>query len=409
MSSNASVTRPCSSHRASGFQTRESPSIFQSRSLYGRDAPYLRRLTFDSDAYIRVPLWLLANITHFTNNICVSLDHLLEMLKAIPQLEVLCIIRMFNCRDSEDPHEDSSLPPSTKLPRLSLLSICDCIPNSFLMLSSCIYGTSALRRHFFWKYWHDCDKSSSWAWSESLSTLQPLVPGDSTLGAGDGGLRVAQICEHECDSFEMWSRSYSKSASTTAREDALFLLSVDWSVRVTVNSCFPTPSLRFSHTAHIEDLTVAPETGFEGAVSARESETDTLIIVRWIRTELFTDIPSVKTLRLHHGSYAYVSVLRALSTSEASIFPHLQRVIVINSSIHSGPRGRPDGVHEANKSYSVASRKFVLANVGPELLKVVNRRSGLEVVLARCEVEEKMLDELRKRARVYIGQQRVYE
>ena len=162
MSSNASVTRPCSSHRASGFQTRESPSIFQSRSLYGRDAPYLRRLTFDSDAYICVPLWLLANITHFTNNICVSLDHL-EMLKAMPQLEVLCIVRMFNCRDSEDPHEDSSLPPSTKLPRLSLLSICDCIPNSFLMLSSCIYGTPALRRHFFWKYWHDCDKSSSWA------------------------------------------------------------------------------------------------------------------------------------------------------------------------------------------------------------------------------------------------------
>ena len=32
-------------------------------SLYGRDAPYLRRLTFDSDAYIRAPLWLLANIT----------------------------------------------------------------------------------------------------------------------------------------------------------------------------------------------------------------------------------------------------------------------------------------------------------------------------------------------------------
>ena len=66
-------------------------------------------------------------------------------------------------------------------------------------------------------------------------------------------------------------------------------------------------------------------------------------------------------------------------------------------------------MHQSSKSYSVASRKFVLANVGPELLKVVNRRSGLVVVLAGCEVEEKMLDELRKQGRVYIGHERVYE
>ena len=43
-----------------------------------------------------------------------------------------------------------------------------------------------------------------------------------------------------------------------------------------------------------------------------------------------------------------------------------------------------------------------------ELLGVVKRQSGLEVVLAGCEVEEEMLDALRKRARVYIGHEQVY-
>ena len=56
----------------------------------------------------------------------------------------------------------------------------------------------------------------------------------------------------------------------------------------------------------------------------------------------------------------------------------------------------------------MTGRKFVLANVSPELMEVVNIRSGLEVVLAGCEVEEKMLDELRKRARVYIEHEWVY-
>lgn len=372
-------------------------------SLYGGDAPHLRRLTFNSDAYIRVPLWLLSNITHFTNNICVSLDQLLGTLEAMPQLEVLCIVRIFAYRDLADPHEHFPLPPRTKLPRLSLLSIRDRIPNSFLTLYSCIDGPPTLRRHFFWQ--DDYDTWSSWAWS--LTTLQPFVPGDSTRGASDGGLRVAQIYGHECDSFEMWSRTYSESDSTAAREDALFLLRVEWSGRDPVDSCFPTPSLRFSHTAHIEDLTVAPETGIEGAGWSSESETDALIIVeRWM--ELLTDIPSVKTLRLHCGSCASASVLRALSASEGSILPHLQRVIVINSSVHSGAPARRDGVDEAVDGLSVVSRNFVQANVGPELLEAVNGRSGLEVVLAGCEVDEELLDALRERARVYIGHEQVY-
>ncbi|KAF8260508.1 hypothetical protein EI94DRAFT_900234 [Lactarius quietus] len=38
-------------------------------SLYGRDAPHLRRLTICSNGSVRAPLWLLAGITHFTNNL----------------------------------------------------------------------------------------------------------------------------------------------------------------------------------------------------------------------------------------------------------------------------------------------------------------------------------------------------
>ena len=372
-------------------------------SLYGGDAPYLRHLTFNSDAYIRVPLWLLANITHFTNNICVSLDHLIEMLEAMPQLEALCVVRVYSYRDLADPHRDLPLLPRTKLPRLSLLSIRDRTTNGLLMLSSCIDGPPTLRRHFFWQ--DDGDMWSSLAWS--LTTLEQFVPGDSTLDASDGGLRAAQTCGHECNSFEMWSRTYSERASTSGREDALFLLRVEWYDRDPVDSCFPNPSLLFSHAVHIEDLTISPETGIEGPGCASESEADALIIVeRW--TELLTDISSVKTLRLHCGSYACVSVLRAFSASEGSILPHLQRVIVVNSSIHSGATAPPDAIGEAGKSRAVASGNFVQANVGPELLGVVKRQSGLEVVLAGCEVEEEMLDALRKRARVYIGHERVY-
>ncbi|KAN0130505.1 hypothetical protein V8E53_011591, partial [Lactarius tabidus] len=102
-------------------------------SLCGRDAPHLHRLALYSNTVIRMPLWLLANITHFTNDMCISLDHLLRMLVAMPQLKVLSIIRIFNDRESADPHKHLPLPPPIKLPRLSLLSISDSIANSFIV------------------------------------------------------------------------------------------------------------------------------------------------------------------------------------------------------------------------------------------------------------------------------------
>ncbi|KAF8267426.1 hypothetical protein EI94DRAFT_1730495, partial [Lactarius quietus] len=341
------------------------------KSLYGGDAPHLRRLTVCSRGSIHAPLWLLAGITHFTHNLCASLDDLVRMLEAMPQLEELCIGRIFGHSDETDPHK--SLPPrcATTLPHLSLLSIRDRIPQSFLILSSCIDGPPTLRRHFFWK-----DESGMWPlWDWTLEALQPFVPVDSALCTNDGGLRIAQICGHECNSFEVWSRTYSERASTTAREDALFLLHVEWPYRDPDDSSFPNPSLFFSSAAHIEDLTIAPEPGIEGGGTTCESETDSLVLVeRW--TELLTDLPSAKTLRLHRGSYGCILVLRALSASKDPILPHLQRVVVVNSTVYSAAPTHPDGVSEAGSGCSVASPIFVQANVGTELMEAMRGRSG---------------------------------
>ncbi|KAN0140539.1 hypothetical protein V8E53_001748 [Lactarius tabidus] len=381
-------------------------------SLYGGDAPHLRRLTFDTEAYIRVPLWVLTHITHFTDNMCVSLDRLLEVLEAMPQLEVLCVVRIFSYRNQTDIDDDLPLLPRIKLPRLSLLSVRDQFPNSFLVLSSWIYGPPTLRRHFFWQ--DDFDLLSKAIWS--LRTLLPFIPSDSTLGASDGGLPIAQISGRKSDFkglFEMWSRTNSESASMAVREDALFLFQTEWSSLDTFDTLFPHPSLCVSSAPYdILDLTIAKKTLVDGVRII--NETDTMSIAkRW--AELLNNMPSVKTLRLHRGTYSSVSVLRALSMSQGpmvsalKILPHLQRVIITNSAIHSAATARTDGGGEACARSSVAGRKFVLMNVGPELMEVVKERSGLlEVVLAGCEVEEEMLDTLRKRAKVYIGYDRVY-
>ncbi|KAF8263950.1 hypothetical protein EI94DRAFT_537429 [Lactarius quietus] len=158
--------------------------------------------------------------------------------------------------------------------------------------------------------------------------------------------------------------------------------------------------LLFTVPAYIEDLTITLETRTGGGGM---SETEALIPAeRW--TKLLTNMPFVRTLRLLRGGYGCVSVLRSLSASKDPILPHLQRVIIVNFAIYSAP---PDG-GEASAGWSVIRSKFVQANVGAELMEVVRGRSGLEVVLAGCEVDDETLDALRERARVYVGHERVY-
>ena len=375
-------------------------------ALFGGEAPHFRHLKFETIARIRAPGWLLAGVTHFTASAVFSLHELLDMLQAMPQLEVLCVMEIIDLWRETDPHEH--VPPRrATLPRLSLLSFHDITPRRFVTFSSRIDAPPTLCRHLSWRV----GAVSSWdEWAGMFTAMQALVPGDSVLGVNDGGLRVARMGEYGGGSFEVWSRTCSESASMAAREAALFMFHVDWSHNVAdprradgiITSLSPSFLLAslcvHLRTAHIEDLTIASATAIEGAGTAGEGAT---VAAQW--QALLAALPSVTTMRLQRGSPACVSVLRALSASAEPLLPHLQRVFVVHSAVHSAAPVRPDGAGPVGPG-----RKFVQANVGPELVEAVSGRSGLEVVLAGCEVHEETLDALQKRARVYIGHERVY-
>ncbi|KAH9023094.1 hypothetical protein EDB85DRAFT_338818 [Lactarius pseudohatsudake] len=377
-------------------------------SLLGGKAPHLRHLKFETLAHIRAPGWLLAGITHFTTGERIPLRSLLGALQAMPQLEVLCLEDVDTAwHDIDSPGHVP--PPRVTLPRLSLLSIRDNLsPNDFIIIPSFIDAPPTLRRHFFWYI----EVVLSWdKWASVFTAIQALIPGNSAQGADDGGLRVANVMgQHRLHCFEVWSRTYSEGASTAAREDALFLFGVSWSQsHSTVSQTLHhSPSFRLAGlcvhlgTAHIEDLTIAPEIAIEG-----ESTTDAPdIAAQW--QALLAALPSVKTLRLHGGSPTCILVLRALSVSAQPLLPNLQRVFVFHSAVRSAAAAGPDTTDVHGAGSSVPSRKFMQADVGVELVEAVSGRSGLEVVLAGCEVDEDALDALQKRARVYIGHERVY-
>ena len=377
-------------------------------ALCERDVPHLRRLTFESSARIGAPLWLLAGITHFTTNTGVSPDELLATLQAMPQLEELCIVNTRVATKWDELDLPKHVPRErAMLPRLSLLFFRDRIPNHFVTLSSCIDGPPTLRRRFFL----EVPNVPVWfKWDSLLMEMQTFVSGDSAQDANDGGLRVAQMRGYECGWFEVWSRTYSESASTATRDDALFLLHVEWFIYDNCEPSLPNPFFFFASTcfhllnAYIEDLTIMP-----GAVISGVRAADPLIITeKW--QELLAELPSVKVLRLRNSDTACTSVLEALSTSAQPLLPYLHRLIVVNSAVHFTPAALPDdvGVAGAGAGCSAESRKFVQANVGVELVEAVSGRSGLEIVLAGCEVDYKALDALRRRARVYIGYERVY-
>ncbi len=374
------------------------------KALFGRKAPHFRYLRFENSfACIRAPRRLLAGITHFTTSASTGLYELLRALRAMPRLEVLRIEHICHVWDDTDP------PERVSLPRLSLLSFHDTTPRRLVILSSRIDAPPALRKQLFWSR---C-AIRSWNRLANMFTAVPaLVPPDSAPGIDDGGLRVAHVTGGlERGSFDVWSRTGSNSASASSREDALFLFNVGWSYSF-IDPRLNDPSARPStfsffflarlcghlRTARIEDLTIAPETAINSAFDSwHEANAE-----QW--KALLTALPSVKTLRLHGGNPACVSVLRALSAFADPLLPHLQRVFVLHFTVHCAAAARPDSVDAAGAGSAVASREV---NVGAELVQAVSGRSGLEVVLIGCEVDDEALEALRKRARIVIEDERV--
>ncbi|KAH8989867.1 hypothetical protein EDB86DRAFT_2940849 [Lactarius hatsudake] len=215
-------------------------------------------------------------------------------------------------------------------------------------------------------------------------------------------------------SFEVWSRTASGSASAAAREDALFLFNINWDLPGHWSSFFkrppPYPFFRLASlcvrldTERVEHLTVASETAIEGTGTTGGCTTDEVempdVAEQW--KALLAALPSVKTVHLHRSSPTCLSVLRALSAS-ADLLPHLERVLVVQSIVrYAAAYLDGTGIARSGSSSAVASREFVQVNLGAELVDSVKERSGLEVVLVRCEVDGNALDALRERARVVI-------
>ena len=379
-----------------------------------RDTPNFRRLTFENFICIRAPLWLLAGVTHFTTSANVSIPELINTLRAMPQLEELCV--------THDCYHDKPryLPVAeVALPRLSLLTVHSDSPQVFIVLSAHIVDapSTTLRRRLFWREF-------------CLQPLEPgiftcaldLVPRDSAPGIDDGGLRAAQVTGGpECGSFEVWSRTTRTRSPRAARSAALFLFRLDWKpmlIRDLVRALDqadgpPSEHCPFFHLASlcahlqttcIEDLTVAPSSA---PLTALEEEREYVVdivrpevVAQW--RALLVALPAVKILRLHRRSPARASILRALAASPG-LLPHLRKVFVVQSTVRCA-----GGLADTDADSAMASREPVLVNIGAELVEAVSVRSGLEVVLVGCEVDEEALEALRKRARVDFGKEWEY-
>ncbi|KAH9059172.1 hypothetical protein EDB87DRAFT_1684929 [Lactarius vividus] len=374
-------------------------------TLFGGKAPFCRRLTFETYVCIQAPRWLLTGITQLTISSNVTLLVLLGALQETLQLEMLCIATPLGWPPGSVP------PPRVALPRLSLLSFYG-TPRHLVTLSSYLDVPHTLRRRLFWS-------TSPILLLDSLAELfadtQAFIPHDSAPGVDDGGLRIARVTGgRKRGSFEVWSRAASGSASAAAREDALFLFNISWDLLGHASRIFnPPPPYPFFRLVspymrlgieRVEHLTVASETAIEDAGTAGECAANVLGTpdVAEQCQALLAMLPSVKTVRLHRSSPACLSVLRALSASE-NLLPHLERVLVVQSIVrYAAAHLDGTGVTGSGFSSAVVSREFVRVNLGAELVNRVKERSGLEVVLVRCDVDGDALDALRERARVTI-------
>jgi hypothetical protein len=334
------------------------------------------------------------------------------MLNARPQLETLHLVRRYDeLYDTNAPRR--VLQSHAMLPRLSRPSFRerDDILYRLMTLSSHIDAPPTLCRHIYMYLF------PGWEWNANIfTTMQTLVPHNSAPGVDDGGLRVAQVAGGLASgTFEVRSRTYSESAhahpSAFARENALFLLRIEWSRIYDRSSDERCRFFRIAKLcghlciARIEDLTTGPDITDRGMSDVLDAP---VVVVQW--QALLFALPGVKTLRLHRGGFASLSLLRALSAS-ASLLPLLQTVFVVQSAVRYASASTA-GIGNVNTGAAagsaIVSYKSVKVPIGAELVGALNGRSGLEVVLVGCEVDEEALEALGKQARVEIGDECVY-
>ena len=403
------------------------PPVSLPVSLFGgnaRAAPNLRRLTFATDTHINAPLWLLGGITEFTTGADVTLLGLLETLRAMPQLQIL---RVQHCRAvwDEDVAGAVGAPlPIVTLPHLRLIAFRDTTPRRFVLLIPRIDAPPTVRRHLFWRSW----AVASWErWSGMLDAMRAFIPRDSVLGAGDGGLRAARVRGGPArGSFAVWSRSTS---SEGGEDDALFMFRIDWKgspvdprgeTLLDHSSpffhlgglCTQLPAMRVS------DLTVEPEPVSDGGQAVNGAEMVSMSTIHW--ESLLRALDSVQSLRLHGGSEISSPLLQTVVSASDSetLLPHLQHLYIAQCDVRCAAQVPRDGWNLRRFTLPggavpgqvnlVARNGEVGHGVGNELVALVRRRVGLEVVLVGCSVDDEVLDELRKHAQVSLGDEWVY-
>jgi len=418
------------------------PPVDLPETLFGTKAPYLRRLTFAADACIRAPLWLLAGITEFTTGADITLPEMLDALRAMPQLEVL---RVHHCRavweDDAAAGQGQGIGAASVvvLPHLRLISFRDTTPRRFVLLAQRIDAPPTVRRHLFWRSW----AVASWErWTDLLRTMRAFVPRDSTPGADDGDLRVARMVGGAArGSFSTWTRSAMAVAGSSQeeRESALFLFEIDWkgspidprggaeTLLEHSSPFFHLPGLCAQQllTGRVLDLTIEPELEPE-PVSELGLDMESMIgsaatanavgVTGGIQTvqhwEPFVGaLRSVQVLRLHRGS---LSVLHAVA-AKPLLLPDLQKLYVVQCDVRRTPAPLDGGIVRWNLKRLATLRGSpdpVMTGdgerIGNELVALVGRRYGLEVVLVGCCVDTGELDELRKHAQVSLGDEWVY-
>lgn len=420
------------------------PPVSLPASVFGGNdkAPNLHRLTFVTDTCIRAPLWLLGGITEFTTGADITLPELLETLGAMPQLQIL---RVQHCRAVWDEEGTTAtglegLPlRRVALPHLQLIAFRDTTPRRFVVLVPRIEAPHTVRKHLFWRSW----AVASWErWAGMLNAMRAFIPRDSVSGAQDGGLRAARVRGGPArGSFCVWSRS-AAFGEDEKEEDALFLFRIDWMG----SPIDPRGERLFEHSSpffHLDQLcaqlpamcvttlTIEPEPEPDGeqVTSPHDAGIVSASTAHW--ECLLRALEPVQSLRLQDGDRRggatgiSSSLLHTVVFASASdtLLPHLQKLHIVQCDVRCAAQLLPpDGAVLWNLKRFALRGGSALGHagsaveqdggagqgVGKELVALVQRRVGLEVVLVGCDVDDEALDELRKHAQVSIGDEWVY-